>query len=122
MNIFADFHARVAALIEKRIAAGELPPGLDLSRFVVEPPRDATHGDLSTNAALTYARDAKAAGTNPRKLAEGLAADIAREPEVANDRSRRPRLYQYRPEARSLRGRPQVGHERGLAVRRGRAG
>ncbi len=83
MNLFADFQTRVAKLIEKRVAAGELPTGLDLSRFVVEPPRDASHGDLSTNAALIYARDAKAAGSNPRKLAEGLAADLAQEPDVA---------------------------------------
>ena len=54
MNIFADFQARVvAALIEKRMAAaGSLPEDLDLARFVVEPPRDAAHGDLSTNAAM----------------------------------------------------------------------
>ncbi len=84
MNLFADFQARVAALIEKRVVAGELPAGLDLSRFVVEPPRDSSHGDLSTNAALIYAKDAKAAGSNPRKLAEGLAADLTAEPDVAN--------------------------------------
>jgi arginyl-tRNA synthetase len=82
MNIFADFQARVAALIEKRIAAGELPGGLDLGRFLVEPPRDPTHGDLSTNAAMVYAREAKAAGSSPRALAERLAADLEREPDV----------------------------------------
>ena len=82
MNIFADFQARVAALIEKRIAAGELPHGLDLGRFLVEPPRDPSHGDLSTNAAMVYAREAKAAGSTPRRLAESLVADLEREPEV----------------------------------------
>jgi arginyl-tRNA synthetase len=82
MNVFADFQARVASLIERRIAAGELPRGLDLGRFVVEPPRDAAHGDLSTNAAMVYAREAKAAGLNPRALAERLAADLAQEPDV----------------------------------------
>ncbi|RBP00964.1 arginyl-tRNA synthetase [Roseiarcus fermentans] len=83
MNVFAEFQARVAALIEKRIAAGDLPEGLDLSRFVVEPPRDAAHGDLSTNAAMVYAREAKAVGSNPRRLAETIAADLAGEPGVA---------------------------------------
>ncbi len=82
MNVFADFQARVASLIERRIAAGELPGGLDLGRFVVEPPRDTAHGDLSTNAAMVYAREAKAAGSNPRALAERLAADLAQEPDV----------------------------------------
>ena len=82
MNVFADFQARVATMLEKRIAAGELPRDLDLHRFAVETPRDAAHGDLSTNAAMVYAREAKAAGSSPRALAEALAADLAREPDV----------------------------------------
>src|SRR5271157_2330520 len=84
MNVFADFQSRVARLIEKRIAAGDLPRDLDLGRFVVEPPRDAAHGDLSTNAAMVYAREAKLAGSNPRALAAGLADDLAREPDVSS--------------------------------------
>ena len=84
MNVFADFKSRIAGLLEKRIAAGELPRGLDLGRFVVEPPREAVHGDLSTNAAMVYAREAKQAGSNPRALAASLAADLAREPDVAS--------------------------------------
>ena len=82
MNIFADFQSRIGALIESRIAAGDLPADIDLGRFAVEPPRDPSHGDLSTNAAMVYAREAKAAGSNPRALAEGLAADLAREEDV----------------------------------------
>ena len=82
MNIFADFQSRIASLLEKRMAAGELPRDLDLGRFVVEPPREAAHGDLSTNAAMVYAREAKQAGSNPRALAEGLVADLSREPDV----------------------------------------
>ena len=84
MNVFADFQSRIARLIEKRIAAGDLPRDLDLSRFVVEPPREAAHGDLSTNAAMVYAREAKLAGSNPRALAASLAADLAREPDVSS--------------------------------------
>ena len=82
MNVFADFQLRVGAMLEKRAASGELPRDLDLGRFVVEPPRDAAHGDLSTNAAMVYARETKAAGSNPRALAQNLAADLAREPDV----------------------------------------
>src|SRR5271169_4289061 len=82
MNIFEDFQTRISALLEERIAAGALPAGLDLTRFVVEPPREAAHGDLSTNAAMVYAREAKAAGTSPRALAEALAAELAAAPEV----------------------------------------
>src|SRR5271166_3060894 len=83
MNVFADFQSRVARLIEKRIAAGDLPRDLDLGRFVVEPPREAAHGDLSTNAAMVYAREAKQTGSDPRALATSLAADLEREPDVA---------------------------------------
>jgi len=82
MNVFAEFQSRIAGLIRKRIEAGELPRGLDLGRFVVEPPREAGHGDLSTNAAMVYAREAKQAGSNPRALAASLAADLARESDV----------------------------------------
>ena len=82
MNIFADFQSRIAGLLEKRIAAGELPRDLDLGRFVVEPPREAAHGDLSTNAAMVYAQEAKQAGSNPRALAAALVADLRGEPDV----------------------------------------
>jgi arginyl-tRNA synthetase len=82
MNIFADFQSRITMLLEKRIAGGELPRSLDLGRFVVEPPRESAHGDLSTNAAMVYAREAKEAGSNPRALAASLALDLTREPDV----------------------------------------
>ncbi|MBV9907130.1 MAG: arginine--tRNA ligase, partial [Hyphomicrobiales bacterium] len=82
MDIFADFQSRIAGLLEKRIAGGELPHDLDLGRFVVEPPREASHGDLSTNAAMVYARDAKLAGSNSRALAEALVAGLRQEPDV----------------------------------------
>src|SRR3984957_15622519 len=82
MNIFADFQARIASMLRDLIAAGHLPAELDLARFGVEPPREAAHGDLSTNAAMVYAREAKAAGSNPRALAQALAAGLARQSEV----------------------------------------
>jgi arginyl-tRNA synthetase len=82
MNIFEDFQARIAALLEQRIAVGALPAGLDLTRFVVEPPREAAHGDLSTNAAMVFAREAKAAGSSARAQAESLAEALAKAPEV----------------------------------------
>jgi arginyl-tRNA synthetase len=53
--------------------AGDLPAGLDLTRVTVEPPRDAGHGDMSTNAAMVLS---KAAGKNPRQLGEAIAEKI----------------------------------------------
>ena len=79
MNIFATFEARVRAAVQGLLRAGQLPEGLDLSRVVVEPPRDASHGDLATNAALVLAKEAK---TNPKALGEALAAELRKDPDV----------------------------------------
>ena len=84
MNIFADFEARVASALTQRVAAGQLPQGLDMTRFVVEPPRDPAHGDLSTNVAMVFAKEAKAAGSSPRALAESLGAELSEAPDVAS--------------------------------------
>ena len=80
MNIFADFEQRVRASVEAVLTALEKPVG-DLSRVTVEPPRDASHGDLATNAAMVLA---KPAGSNPRAIATALAAELERLPEVAS--------------------------------------
>jgi arginyl-tRNA synthetase len=82
MNIFIDFQQRVAVLLAGIVKAGNLPQTLDLTRFVVEPPRDAAHGDLSTNAAMVYAKEAKAAGSNARTLAAEIAAGLAEQADV----------------------------------------
>ncbi|MCZ6863168.1 MAG: arginine--tRNA ligase [Alphaproteobacteria bacterium] len=74
MNIFSEFRRIVIEILEKMTAAGELPDGLDPSRVVVEPPRDTSHGDLTTNAAMVLA---KPAGKNPREIAGGLAKRLA---------------------------------------------
>ena len=80
MNVFAEFHAALAKSLDALVAEGKLQAGLDLSRAVVEPPRDAAHGDLSTNAALVLA---KAARTKPRDVAQLLADKLALDPRVA---------------------------------------
>ena len=79
MNIFALFEARVREAVEALVRGGTLPEGLDLARVVVEPPRDASHGDLATNAALVLAKEAK---TNPKALGEALAAELRQDPRV----------------------------------------
>jgi arginyl-tRNA synthetase len=57
-----------------------LPAGIDQSRVVVEPPREAAHGDMATNAAMVLAKDA---GRKPRELAEAIAAKLAADGAVA---------------------------------------
>ena len=77
MNIFAIFHQRVTAILADIVAEGRLPGDLDLTRFVVEPPRDLAHGDLAVNAAMVYAKESKPAFANPRQLAVEIAAALA---------------------------------------------
>src|SRR5690242_21946723 len=73
INIFAEMLERVRLVCEALTVAGVLPAGSDRSRVAVEPPRDATHGDMATNAAMVLAKDA---GQKPRELAEKIAAAL----------------------------------------------
>src|SRR3982751_6664101 len=69
-NVFAAVLDRVRAANAALAASGVLPAGIDQARVVVEPPRDAAHGDMATNAAMVLAKDA---GKKPRELADALA-------------------------------------------------
>ena len=85
MNFFNVFRDIVINKLEDLARAGQLPAGLDYTRVTVEPPRDPSHGDLATNAAMVLA---KAAGSPPRAIAEPLAealrsADAVESVEVA---------------------------------------
>ena len=73
-NIFTEVLDRVRAVNARLAAAGVLPAGIDQSRVVVEPPRDAAHGDMATNAAMVLAKDA---GKKPRELAQAIADGLA---------------------------------------------
>jgi arginyl-tRNA synthetase len=75
-HLFADILTRVQSA-----SAAVLGPGTDLSRVVVEPPRDPTHGDMATNAAMVLAKDA---GRKPREVAEGIAATLRHDDKVTS--------------------------------------
>ncbi|MGB8039152.1 MAG: arginine--tRNA ligase [Pseudolabrys sp.] len=75
-HLFADILARV-----QQATAAVLGPGADLSRIVVEPPRDPTHGDMATNAAMVLAKDA---GKKPRELADSIAAKLRGDDKVTS--------------------------------------
>jgi arginyl-tRNA synthetase len=77
LHLFADVLARVHAICAALASEGNWSAGIDLSRIVVEPPRDASHGDMATNAAMVLAKDAK---TKPRDLAEAIAARLCTDP------------------------------------------
>jgi len=79
-HLFADVLARVHAVCAALAAEGGWP-SIDLSRVVVEPPRDAAHGDMATNAAMVLAKAAKA---KPRDLAEQIATKLRADDLIAS--------------------------------------
>ncbi|HUZ90416.1 MAG TPA: arginine--tRNA ligase [Methylocella sp.] len=83
MNLYAEFQDLITAILRQIVASGRLPEGLDFGRFIVEPPRDPAHGDLATNAAMIYAKEAATSFANPRQLAVEIAAALAGDPRVA---------------------------------------
>jgi arginyl-tRNA synthetase len=80
-HLFADVLARVHAICAALAAEENWPAGIDFSRVVVEPPRDAAHGDMATNAAMVLAREAKA---KPRDLADKFAAKLRADDLIAS--------------------------------------
>jgi arginyl-tRNA synthetase len=72
-DIFGDFRRLVLSALNDLGTAGALPPGVDVARVAVEPPRDPSHGDLSTNAAMVLAGQVK---QNPLQLAEKIATAL----------------------------------------------
>ncbi|HEV8678056.1 MAG TPA: arginine--tRNA ligase, partial [Stellaceae bacterium] len=81
-DIFGDFRRLIVAALDDLAVEGALPEGLDLARVAVEPPRDPTHGDLATNAAMVLAGSAK---QNPMALAERIAAALGRHELITGD-------------------------------------
>jgi arginyl-tRNA synthetase len=79
-NIFTDILDRVRGVNDALIVAGMLPAGIDQARVTVEPPRDPSHGDIATNAAMVLAKDA---GRKPRELAEAIAEKLRADSLVA---------------------------------------
>ena len=69
MNIYAHFEVEIRGIIAALAEQGDLTQGLDTSRITCESPRDASHGDLASNAAMVLA---KPAGMPPRQLAEKI--------------------------------------------------
>jgi arginyl-tRNA synthetase len=81
LSFYAQYAALLDGALDELVAEGVLPAGLGRRNVTVEPPRDASHGDLATNAAMVLA---KPAGTNPRALAELIKAKLAGLPPVTS--------------------------------------
>ncbi|MBT3237826.1 MAG: arginine--tRNA ligase [Rhodospirillaceae bacterium] len=81
MNLFEHFRNRVIDNVSGLVADGVLPEGIETARINVEPPREAGHGDLTTNAAMLLA---KPAGMKPRDLAEKLVEKLLGEDNIVS--------------------------------------
>ncbi|BDY16187.1 hypothetical protein Sulfitobl28_21570 [Sulfitobacter pontiacus] len=79
MNLFADIRSFVLSTLDTLVADGFLPEGLSFDAITVEPPRDAAHGDMATNAAMVLAKPAR---MKPRDIAEKLAEKLAEDPRI----------------------------------------
>ena len=79
MNLFSDIRDLVIASLGEMAKEGTLPQGLDLTAVAVEPPRDAAHGDMATNAAMVLA---KPAAMQPRAIADALAVKLMADPRI----------------------------------------
>ncbi len=83
MNVFDEITAALRAQFIALQKAGRLAPELAPDRFSVEPPRDASHGEIATNIAMVYARDLGSSFANPRQFATEVAYGLATHPLVA---------------------------------------
>jgi arginyl-tRNA synthetase len=81
MSLYAQYAALLDGVLDELQSEGALAGNLDRKAVAVEPPRDPTHGDLATNAAMVLA---KQAGTNPRALAELIAPKLEAVPAVTS--------------------------------------
>lgn len=81
MNVFSEFHNRLVSQLEALQQGGKLPSDAALDRVTMEPPRDLSHGDLSTNAAMVLA---KPAGLKPRDLAADIAERLKNDPDIVS--------------------------------------
>jgi arginyl-tRNA synthetase len=80
MNIFAEFESRVKAILIDKVIPEDRRETADLTRVVVEPPRDAAHGDLATNAAMVLS---KQMGMAPRALADEIIGHLREDSDIA---------------------------------------
>jgi arginyl-tRNA synthetase len=81
LSLYAQYAALLDGVLDDLVASGALPAELDRKNVTVEPPRDPSHGDLATNAAMVLA---KGAGTNPRALAEAIKPRLEALPPVTS--------------------------------------
>jgi arginyl-tRNA synthetase len=81
LSLYAQYAELLDGVLDDLVSEGVLPQGIERRNVTVEPPRDPSHGDLATNAAMVLA---KAGGTNPRALAEAIRPKLEALPPVTS--------------------------------------
>ena len=81
MSLYARYSELLDEILDQLVSEGALPAEANRKAVSVEPPRDPSHGDLATNAAMVLA---KGAGTNPRALAGLIAPKLEALPGVTS--------------------------------------
>ncbi|NOD91770.1 arginine--tRNA ligase [Ruegeria sp. HKCCD4884] len=81
MNLFSEIRGLVLDALTQMQSEGALPEGLSFDNVAVEPPRDAAHGDMATNAAMVLAKPAK---MKPRDIADVLAGKLAADDRITS--------------------------------------
>jgi arginyl-tRNA synthetase len=81
LSLYAQYAALLDGVLDGLVSEGALPQALERRGITVEPPRDAAHGDLATNAAMVLAKGAK---SNPRALAEAIKPKLEALPSITS--------------------------------------
>jgi arginyl-tRNA synthetase len=81
MNIFNTVRSDIILIIEQLVDKGLLPSGVPYVAVTAEPPKDKSHGDIATNAAMALA---KFAGKPPRELAQTITGELEQLPYITN--------------------------------------
>lgn len=81
VTLYAAFAGVIENALTELVAERVLPAGTSFANVTLEPPRDAAHGDLATNAAMVLA---KGAGMNPRALAEMIVGKLSAHPQITS--------------------------------------
>jgi len=79
MDVFVGFHGHVLAAVQQLKHDGVVPEDASVEGITLSSPKDPTHGDLATNAAMVLA---KPAGIPPRALAERIVPMLASDPGI----------------------------------------
>ena len=79
MDVFAGFHGHVLAAVQQLKHDGVVPTGASIAGVTLEAPKESSHGDLATNAAMVLA---KPAGLSPRALAERIVPLLVSDPNI----------------------------------------